>query len=325
MAWSLAAKTDVDIVVSPPARFEEPAISDAGFGTMAVALLEAFRTIASARRGEPRELSLKGEPPADIAVIVERARGELALAHDDPLGAIAHFERGIEIARIAGLALDEVLLLSLVVDARLLLATRSDARLTRYAVAELKTFAEGIGATRFIAEARLGGWLALAPDERDAVTPLELADSNASPIASRRAKAILGQQVVLDALDRRIVETATRATLSEAASLIVLDLGARALRLPAGSRIDLSASELGLRILEVLARMGGRASKEALVKHAWQQSSYHPHKDDRRLHVAIHRLRHVIENEPTAPELILRDGDDYRLAVPIRVGSISSS
>ncbi|MFO0615655.1 MAG: helix-turn-helix domain-containing protein [Polyangiaceae bacterium] len=133
-------------------------------------------------------------------------------------------------------------------------------------------------------------------------------------VARRRATAIAGRAATLDALDHRVVAL-VRDTPRDRAAL-VLDLGARALRLPSGRHIDVSSSDLALRLLEVLARAGGRASKELLARQAWNLPSYHPHRDDKRLQVAIHRVRQLLDS----PELIARDGDGYRVTVPVRIG-----
>ena len=72
----------------------------------------------------------------------------------------------------------------------------------------------------------------------------------------------------------------------------------------------------------MLVRANGHVSKEALVREVWGQKGYHPLRDDKRLQVAIHRLRMLVEPEPRAPRWILRDGDGYRLGAPVELGAL---
>ncbi len=58
------------------------------------------------------------------------------------------------------------------------------------------------------------------------------------------------------------------------------------------------------------------------MRGAWGLATYHPHRDDRRLHVAVHRLRHFVEEDPRRPLLLLREGDTYRLGAPISLGRL---
>lgn len=306
VAWAHGARAAVQVVLAPRSSLEIP---PGTYADAARALIDAWGTILAARRGETTSRAVTESASADVQIVVRRARAEAKVGEGDLDAALAEIEGALAEARTNGLALEEVGLLSLRVDVELLRRGRAPGE-----VALLREAAEALGSARFAGEARLGAWLGAPAEERDPATLLALAADARSPIAQRRASAIAGRDAALDALDARVVALAAR---HADAPSIVLDLGARAVRLPSGQRIDLGASELTLRLLETLARAGGRASKELLAKEGWQVASYHPHRDDRRLHVAIHRMRGLLDS---ADELIVRDGDGYRVAVPMRVG-----
>lgn len=318
VAWSRGAKAAVDVVLAPGVLLEEPA---GAFGEAARTVLDAWRAILAARRGEAAAIAEDSSRAADVQIVWRRARAEVLLARDDFDAASAVLDEAIDFAQRSGLVLDEITLVALAVDARLLAARRAG-RADRAAsdraassASALRERSEKLVAPRFADEARLASWILAAPDARDPATLLALAESVASPVARRRANAIAGRVAALDALDRKVVAAAREAPVEAAA--LILDLGAREIRLPSGRRVDVSSSELAMRLLEVLARAGGRASKEALVREGWQLSTYHPHRDDKRLQVAIHRVRHLLESA----ELIARDGDGYRVTIPLRIGS----
>lgn len=337
LAWSRAAKASVDVVLAPGARFADASQGERALTRTAGALVLAWRTILDARAGRPlpvEELALPESHSVDVAVVALRAGAERALVRGALAEATASLSRAIDLAERAGLVLEEVALAALLLDVQVLgavdAATRSRAS---FAANRLRALAEELGSSRFRGEAELGAWLAAPPAERDPGVALRLAEDAGSPIARRRAIAIVrgGTSVAssdgaLDSLDARIVALARGATSEDerGEAAIVLDLGARTLRLPSGARVSVGASELTLRILEVLARSHGRATKEALVLGAWDKRTYHPHKDDQRLHVAVHRLRHLLEPDPKAPSVVVREDDAYRVTVPIRLGRLEA-
>lgn len=97
---------------------------------------------------------------------------------------------------------------------------------------------------------------------------------------------------------------------------ITLEPGRRAVHLATGRVVDLGRNELGFRILEELVRGAGRATKEHLVRTAWGSRTYDPQRDDKRVQMAIRRLRVLLEQDPAAPELLLTTHDGYALSGP---------
>jgi hypothetical protein len=202
-------------------------------------------------------------------------------------------------------------------------ASTSERTLVELIARALAQTAERLGSARLAAETRLATWL--VSDRRDPAVLLEMAEDPASPVVRRRARGLLGREVTLDALDRRIVAPSAHAAARSEDSAVLLDLEQRAMRLPSGKQVDLSAADLHVRILEVLVRGGGRATKQDLVLGAWGLPTYHPHRDDKRLQVAVHRMRQVMEENPKEPALLLRDGDGYRLGAPVRLGRLGEN
>ncbi|MEM9863455.1 MAG: hypothetical protein AAF938_17800, partial [Myxococcota bacterium] len=82
-----------------------------------------------------------------------------------------------------------------------------------------------------------------------------------------------------------------------------------------GSSVPLAKTRLLWRILETMAERGGTATKEALVEHAWGESSYHPLRHDSKVHVAIRKLRKTLGEERG---YVLTEEDGYRLTGTVR-------
>jgi DNA-binding winged helix-turn-helix (wHTH) protein len=151
----------------------------------------------------------------------------------------------------------------------------------------------------------------------DPVALIGIAPGNGS--ASRRARALLGDDVALDAIDRRVVER-VRTKLSvrrigpTASGAFVpgllLDERDRSAHL-GDRRIDFSARPLFWRILRALVDGGGVASKERLTLDAWEESEYHPLRHDGRIWVAIRKLRARLEDDAKNPRWIVTKDDGY--------------
>jgi DNA-binding response OmpR family regulator len=94
----------------------------------------------------------------------------------------------------------------------------------------------------------------------------------------------------------------------------------RSVWLADGRRVDLSTSPTSLRILETLADAGGSATKDQLARAVWDVGTYHPLRDDKRIQVAMRRLRMAIEEDPASPVRVLttRDGYAFGTAIPVR-------
>ncbi|MDC3988918.1 winged helix-turn-helix domain-containing protein [Polyangium jinanense] len=327
VVWSFCAKAAIDVTCAPPVTLADlPAGMAVPEGTARV-LLEAWQVIVAARRGAATaSFTTPPDLPTDVGLVARRAEAEAAIARDELDHADGILEGALDLARREGFAIEEANLLALLLDVRLLRAARgtSARTLVELIARSLAQAAERLGSARLAAEARLATWL--VSDRRDPAVLLSMAEDPASPVVRRRARGLLGREDTQDALDRRIVaRSAHAAARSEDSVVVVLDLEQRALLLPSGKRVDLSSADLHVRILEVLVRGGGRATKEDLVLGAWGLPSYHPHRDDKRLQVAVHRMRQVLEEKPKEPALLLRDGDGYRLGVPVRLGRLGAS
>jgi hypothetical protein len=302
------ASVALSLLVAPRADLAKTSVATAN-GEAAV-VIDAWDAIAAARRGETRTLMAAGELPNDVALVRCRARAEQAIATADFAAAWTHIDDGLEVARRHGFLVEQLELLALRVDALLASPTAELAEIAA-AAQVLDEQAAALGSDRFRDHAALARWLALGPS--DPAEGLRLAEAAASPVAARRAGVVLGRTLDLDALDRRVLARWQRGD----ERMLVVDLARRCVRRPDGEIVTLAKSPVSIHLLEVLVRAGGRASKEDLVRGAWQRRDYHPLRDDKRLQVAVHRLRHALGAEG----LLVQDGDGYRFGVPFRVGA----
>ena len=87
-----------------------------------------------------------------------------------------------------------------------------------------------------------------------------------------------------------------------------------------GAVVDLGAAPRALRLLSALARAGGALDKETLARRVWQLREYHPLRDDKRIQVAVRKLRLRIEDEPSRPRRLVTTADGYALGAetPLR-------
>lgn len=102
---------------------------------------------------------------------------------------------------------------------------------------------------------------------------------------------------------------------------VVLDAGRRIARFADGRAISLQHHEVSFRILEEVLRQGGSATKEHLVRTVWQRRTYDAARDDKRLQMAVRRLRLLIELDPGSPSSLLTTAEGYGLADTPRRGS----
>lgn len=187
------------------------------------------------------------------------------------------------------------------------------ARTTR----ELSALAERAGSPRFLGEAR---WFAAvhAGSARPHALQASCALSDVAPIAARRARALLGEDVPLDRLDSVVLRAVTSGSavpvirrVSDARGAIGarpgwgLETGTRRVWLPGERWVELATRPLLYRILSAIAEHGGRATKEQIVTSAWERDEYHPLRDDKRLQVAIRKLRVLIEEHPSRPRRLI--------------------
>jgi hypothetical protein len=191
------------------------------------------------------------------------------------------------------------------------------------AAERLRARGEAAGSRRFAAEAR---WFLAAragsphPAELEPLAALV----DVAPIAARRARALLGEACELDLLDRAVLRAldarpggqairriAARAPGGDERAGWGLDTAAQKVWLPGGRMVELATRPLLVRILLAIAARDGRATKEQIVIAAWEQRDYHPVRDDKRLQVAVRKLRLLIEDDPSRAARLVTTPDGY--------------
>ena len=184
------------------------------------------------------------------------------------------------------------------------------------------------GVLRVVDEARLARLL--LGSRRDASALLALAQGR-SPVVRRRARSLLGDVVVLDAVDSRVLQAVTVGGGAGAAAhgAVVVAVGnrgevewavdeaRRAIVVGDGVVVDLSDKAVLFSLLTALGRHGGTASKERLLEVVWGVRDYHPLHHDNRLKVAVRKLRRLLE-EVLGDDPIEAADDGYRLRGRIR-------
>ena len=146
-----------------------------------------------------------------------------------------------------------------------------------------------------------------------------LATHSCSAEVRRRARALLGEAVELDALDQLIV----RALRRHGIDVVTLGPGRRregwgidertqSVWSSDGSHHDLSRRPRLWRLLGHLVKCR-EATKEALAAVLWPDEPYHPLKHDNRLQAQVRQLRRVIEEDPAAPVRLLTTAEGYAL------------
>ncbi len=206
----------------------------------------------------------------------------------------------------------------------LLLIAKKDAAFD-HALQILRTQANHMGSLRFAAESDL---LRMAREVDLARLEAIAAHPDLSPVAMRRARALLGGKPEADAIDRAVVSRIAMPPLE----LVVpaedgdswqpgwgVDRATRRVWFPSGEWLDLSRRALHLRLLLALASHGGAASKEELVRDVWEEREYHPLRHDTRLQVTVHKLRDLLEDDPKAPQRLVTTLGGYGLAGPFRL------
>jgi DNA-binding winged helix-turn-helix (wHTH) protein len=153
-----------------------------------------------------------------------------------------------------------------------------------------------------------------------------------SAMASRRARALLGENVLLDAIDRLVLRDAGRRHGGWKAETMTctppdsqptrtvswgLNCDRRTVWLDDGREVALQQSPILWRVLTTLARRRGQATKEQLIDEAWDEP-YHPLKHDNRLRLAIRKLRKLIEDDPSHPTRLVTVADGYALLGTVR-------
>lgn len=248
-------------------------------------------------------------------------RAALSLASGDVDAALTEAMRARVAAADAGRKDEELEAQSLVVDAFVLGGNAVD---VERAASLLATMAEHVGSARYRREADL--LLAHARGTLDARLLSELSRGRSrAPVAARRAKALLGDEAPLDAIDRRVVDALRAAardteqvrSLAGSGEEWVVDAARQRLVLPDGTVVDLAKRKVLLDLLVALCEQGGGATKEQLLARVWAVKDYNPLDHDNRLKVAVRKLRRLLE-EALGEDPLVAAEDGYRLQGRVR-------
>ena len=73
----------------------------------------------------------------------------------------------------------------------------------------------------------------------------------------------------------------------------------------------MASRPMSWKVLQAIADGRGRASKESLAVRAWGASQYHPLRDDKRMQVAVRKLRLVLEDDASKPTRLVTTPEGY--------------
>jgi hypothetical protein len=187
----------------------------------------------------------------------------------------------------------------------------------------LAEMAENFPSARFAAEARFYLAAAGAPLESPVTLEVLASKLDVAPVAARRARALLGMDAALDAIDRRIIERIrTRAMPARIETVVAgslpsgagwgLDGRRKTVWLPEGKTVELAAHPVIWRTLEALAQHGGHLERGELFRLVWNEAEFHPLRHKSRLHTMVNRLRQMLEKDPEQPTRFLTTVEGYR-------------
>jgi hypothetical protein len=255
----------------------------------------ALRRLHALRAGLPSEPLRAAPEPIDAHVFELLAEGTDALLQ----GAFGRAER---IVRDAIATAEEHGYAVYAHEARRLLcdvATANGERALAEAEAErIRRWGATIGSKRFQLEGEMASLL-LARDAPIAALERVAAATGVAPTAARRARALLGATEELDRVDARVLAACAyhgkvRSIGPVAEASWGVDVRSGFVWLPDGRRASSPAAALQTKILRSLVEAGGSIEKEQLVQRVWGIKDYHPLRDDKRLYVAIMRLRRAL-------------------------------
>lgn len=320
-AWCASAPAYLALVTGTTITIDRPQYVPGP----ASAFVDAILAIRDARHGRAGELQGAAEPSAtDSTILFLLGRAYACLCCGDSDKAVEHASRAAALAEEHGWAIMRADSLVALGEA---LLVKGDVASTARALNELKALAQQLGSRRYALEAE---WLELALDRAPRSLPRVEAIATCAtvaPVAARRARAWLGESAILDLADRAVL-AAWRASADVACRTLGADTdrgpsvwgidSARQCIWDADGTVELSDSPLHFQLLETLLRHGGAATKKDLAEQVWAVRKYHPERDDKRIQVAVRRLRTRIEKNPSSPERLLTTPAGYQLALPVR-------
>jgi hypothetical protein len=267
--------------------------------------------------GKPTRLEAEKDTEVlDSAIVLALARSNAATVRGDGGAAATHASTALALAEEEGLVLWQADALLTLAEAH---ASSGCAQLASTAH-ELERVAVQLGARRYMNEAAFFKEVARGANA-DPARLDRLAAEQPGTHAGRRSRALLGGDAELDHVDAKVVARARSSSVKPvrvtagAGARPGLGLDSRTSRvwLPSGGQVDLARKPVAMKILLALLDGGGRATKEELVIKVWSIDDYHPLRDDKRLQVAIGRLRALLGDE----SLVETTEDGYRIAPDI--------
>lgn len=289
--------------------------------------LKAVRVSHMARRGEhvPARMlptPARGDGPF-VACICDLVEANVCLLRGDAERAAFLAARATERTRTLGYFFFEGETLLILAYAWLCIPAPSSLATT---LVDLRRVAERLRSARYRVIANLlEGSLRESPDVPALLSIAQ--ESEASPTAARVANVLLGgPRDACDALDAALID-GLRARWSRqvvvqggSGASWVFDAAARKVYLP-GRAIPLSA--LASRVLACLFE-GGEAGVplDAIGRSAWSLDEFHQLRDSKRVHVAVRRIRLVLEEDPSDPKRLLTIDGGYCLSAQSAPGKL---
>ncbi|MBI3072076.1 MAG: winged helix-turn-helix domain-containing protein [Deltaproteobacteria bacterium] len=329
---------------SPAASWEWPPAIPVQSGAEGLAL-ELRRVRQAVRFGKElggREMirSASRSDAIDVRVLARIVAAEIALLRGHEERALAQAESARQLAASEGWrlleceAIEALCAISLVAH---------DANALKSHAARLAELGKALPSDRFSAEARFFDLATTNPTSSPHILEQLALLIASAPVVARRVRRLLcgsassraDEIARCDSLDALVIEAFTQAmgnatfeTIAAPASGPArewragwgLDETRRTVWLSDGTSVDLSTQGLMWSILAALASQGGASTKESLVERVWPGRTYHPLRDDTRLHVAIRRLRTVLENDADVPKRLVTTETGYAFgdAEPVR-------
>jgi hypothetical protein len=256
----------------------------------------------------------------ELAILKEMGQAEHAIIVGDKEQAMSKALMAVTRSREWGLKVSEAESLAILCDGLLMSERYDDVIRT---AEELLSLSRSMPSDRFEAH----GVLALMLGDSDQPDPLRLAQlaagRNICPAVADRALMLLGAQDPVHRLDAAILKAAKTRWSSvdmtpfgplpsgDKGAVWSIDLNRRQICLPGGRVVDLSRHGLFVRFLTEIANGGGACDKELLAEAVWEVGEYHPLNDDKRIRVAVRRLRNLLEDEPSSPVRLVTTEDGY--------------
>jgi hypothetical protein len=314
-------EADADVRLDWPAALPFPTGPQAPY-------LRAQQRIHALRCGlelPPQSRRARSEPLPEVMDVQIGTRAILAqelLLEGDRAGARREAEVAVALGREHGWELHRADAVTVLADLGLL--DDDDVQLRVHAE-DLAEIGARFPSARHAAEGRffaLSSLRALDPPSLEQLAQL----LDVAPMVARRARALLGITTRLDAIDRRIVEAIGRRARGvhiltvrpgeqPSTEAWGLDAVRRSVWLPGGRSVTLQDQPVSFKLLAALAAHGGACSKERLAREAWGIAEYHPLRDDKRMQVAVRRLRLMVEEDPSAPARVLTTDSGYAIGV----------